>query len=73
MATFSYVTPDTLGQVPASPYGGNSASWTSYKMVFDATSGLITATGSQANNNQVPEMIIDNGNKLGYYWIIEDV
>jgi hypothetical protein len=71
---FSYVTPDTLGQVPANPYGGNAASWTSYEMVFDASSGgLITATGSQANNNQAPEMIIDNGSKLGYYWIIEDV
>ena len=72
-ASFSYVTPDTLGQVPANPYGGNAASWTSYEMVFDASSGLITATGSQANNNQAPEMIIDNGSKLGYYWIIEDV
>jgi hypothetical protein len=71
-ASFSYVTPDTLGTVPASPYGGSASSWTSYKMVFDATSGLITATGS-AVNNPTHEEIISNGSDQGYYWVIEDL
>ncbi len=67
--TFSYVTPDTLGTVPASPYGGNAASWTSYKMVFSA----VTSVTGSAVNNPAHEEIINNGSDQGYYWVIEDI
>ena len=67
--TFSYVTPDTLGTVPASPYGGNASSWTSYEMVFSA----VTSVSGSAVNNAAHEEIINNGNDQGYYWVIEDL
>ncbi len=67
--TFSYVTPDTLGTVPASPYGGSAASWTSYKMVFSA----VTSVTGSAVNNPAHEEIINNGSDQGYYWVIEDI
>ncbi len=67
--TFSYVTPDTLGTVPASPYGGNASSWTSYKMVFSA----VTSVSGSAVNNPAHEEIINNGSDQGYYWVIEDL
>jgi len=67
--TFSYVTPDTLGTVPSSPYGGSSASWTSYKMVFSA----VTSVSGSAVNNPAHEEIISNGNDQGYYWVVEDI
>ncbi len=67
--TFSYVAPDTLGTVPASPYGGNASSWTSYKMVFSA----VTSVSGSAVNNPAHEEIINNGSDQGYYWVIEDL
>jgi len=67
--TFSYTTPDNLSSVPPTPYSGNSASWTSYKMVFTNISGTSGTAASSPNQ----EMIIDNGNDQGYYWTIEDL
>lgn len=67
--SFIYTTPDNLSSVPSSPYSGNSANWTSYKMVFSN----ITSVSGAAQSSPNQEMIIDNGNDEGYYWTIEDL
>ena len=67
--SFQYTSPDTLGSVPSSPYGGNASNWTSYQLVFSN----VTSVSGQVLTNPTQEMIIDNNNDEGYYWVVEDL